>query len=108
MKVYLNLQAAALLLYKIIVTFLTSSHAKFHTVMCGDLLDTAVKIKMLNFVLYKYYNGTRCLSEDNKGVCPELGNSTHSVVYVTKFHSITFVIIQINHQPDATIFQFIF
>jgi hypothetical protein len=71
MKVHLNLQAAASFLYKILVTFLTYSHAKFHTMMCGDLLDTAVKIKMLNFVLYKYYKGTR-LSEDNKGVCAGL------------------------------------
>jgi hypothetical protein len=76
--------------------------------MCGDLLDTVVKIKMLNFILYKYYNGTRCLSEDSKGVCPELGDSTRSVVYVTEFHSIKFVIIQINYQPDAIIFQFTF
>jgi len=44
--------------------------------MCGDLLDTAAKIKMLNFILYKYYKGNRCLSEDNKGVCLELGESS--------------------------------
>jgi len=57
MKVNLNLQSTASFLYKIFVKFLTYSHAKFHTIMCGDLLDTAFKIKLVNFIFYIYYKG---------------------------------------------------
>jgi hypothetical protein len=62
-----------------VVTFNTYSHGKFHSIICGVLLHIVVKIKAAAttfiFILYKYNKGT-LLSEDNKGVDPELGEAS--------------------------------
>jgi hypothetical protein len=65
--------------------------------MCSDLLDTAVQINVLNFILYKHYKNTRCLSEDNKGVCPEPCDA--SVVDIPEFRPLMLVIVLLDNEP---------
>jgi hypothetical protein len=65
--------------------------------MFSDLLDTAVQINVLNFILYKYYKDTGCLSEDNKVVCPEPSGA--SIVDIPEFRPIMFAIILLDSEP---------